>query len=119
MITQDVTMFYGDALGVYKGFGWIVLEANESERLADAPGENGKRLILRNHGLLTVGDTVDEASYLFILLEKSCEIQSEVDAAAAGISKMLIDPTAAKYAFERTSDPVSRLLASCHTNLKT
>ncbi|THY70780.1 arad-like aldolase/epimerase [Aureobasidium pullulans] len=106
MINQDVTMFYGKALGVYREFGGVVLDAAESERLADALGPEGKGLILRNHGLLTVGQTVDEAAYLFTLLEKSCEIQLKVDAAAAlGTKKMIIEPEAAEYTFRMTSDP--------------
>lgn len=101
-------MFYGKALGVYREFGGVVLDAAESERLADALGPEGKGLILRNHGLLTVGQTVDEAAYLFTLLEKSCEIQLKVDAAAAlGTKKMIIEPEAAEYTFRMTSDPVS------------
>ena len=101
-------MFYGKALGVYREFGGVVLDAAESERLADALGPEGKTLILRNHGLLTVGQTVDEAAYLFTLLEKSCEIQLKVDAAAAlGTKKMIIEPEAAEYTFRMTSDPVS------------
>jgi ribulose-5-phosphate 4-epimerase/fuculose-1-phosphate aldolase len=74
MINQDVTMFYGDAQSVYPEFGGVVVEAEESERLGNSLGPHGKLLILRNHGLLTVGDTVDEAAYLFMLAEKSCEI---------------------------------------------
>ncbi|KKY20020.1 putative class ii aldolase adducin domain containing protein [Phaeomoniella chlamydospora] len=106
MINQDVTMFYGDALGVYGDFGGVVLDNAESERLADALGDNGKGLILRNHGLLTVGQTVDEAAYLFTLLERSCEIQLKADAAAAaGIPKKFIDEDAAAYTFKMTSDP--------------
>ncbi len=38
---------------------------------------SGKAAILLNHGLLTVGSTVDEASFLFGLLDRSCEIRPE------------------------------------------
>lgn len=108
MINQDVTMFYGPAQAVYKEFGGVVLDDEESERLANAMGNEGKLLLLRNHGLLTVGQTVDEAAYLFTLAERSCEIQLQVDAAAAlGTPKMYIDDEAAAYTFKMTSDPVS------------
>ncbi|RAL04521.1 arad-like aldolase/epimerase [Aspergillus ibericus CBS 121593] len=106
MINQDVTMFYGDAQAVYPEFGGVVLETEESLRLGRHLGNNGKLLILRNHGLLTVGETVDEAAYLFTLAERSCEIQLQVDAAAAqGMEKKLIEPEAAAFTFKMTSDP--------------
>ena len=100
-------MFYGDAQAVYKEFNGVVLDPEEGERLANSLGPNGKVMILRNHGLLTVGQTVDEAAYLFTLAEKSCEIQLKVKAAAAsGIPKNIIDDNVAEYTFRMTSDPV-------------
>lgn len=107
MINQDVTMFYG-AQAVYPEFGGVVLRPEESERLASSLGNKGKLLILRNHGLLTVGETVDEAAYLFTLAERSCEIQLQVDAVSAqGAVKKSIEPDAAEFTFKMTSDPVS------------
>ena len=32
-------------------------------------------MILRNHGLLTVGTSVDEAAWWFIAMERSCQAQ--------------------------------------------
>lgn len=107
MINQDVAILYGKAQAVYGDFNGVVFEPEEGERLANALGPSGKLLILRNHGLLTVGQTVDEAAYLFTLAEKSCEIQLKVDAAAAsGISKNTIDDEVAEHTFHMTSDPV-------------
>lgn len=107
MINQDVTMFYGDAQAVYPEFGGVVFDPEEGQRLAKALGPKGKLLILRNHGLLTVGQTVDEAAYLFTLAERSCEIQLKVDAAAAaGIPKQIIDDRVSEYTFQMTSEPV-------------
>lgn len=108
MISQDATMFYGKAQAVYKQFGGVVLDPAEGERLAEALGPEGKLMILRNHGILTVGRTVDEAAYLFTLAEKSCGIQLQVEAAAAnGIPKMVIDDEVADYTFKMTSESVS------------
>lgn len=104
---QDVCNFYGDAQGVYNECGGVVLDAREGKRLAASLGPKGKGLILRNHGLLTVGQTVDEAAYLFTLLEASCEAQLRADAAAAnGLEKTIIDDEAAAFTFRMTSDPV-------------
>lgn len=107
MINLDVVDFFGDAHGVYKEFGGVTLTEEESDRLAESLGNKGKGLILRNHGLLTVGGTVDEAAYLFCLMEKSCEIQLLVDAASAGSGnpKILVSDEAAKFTFKAMSDP--------------
>jgi hypothetical protein len=40
----------------------VVLDSSEGERIASALGEH-KAAILQNHGLLTVGATVDEAAW--------------------------------------------------------
>ncbi|KAH7344248.1 class II aldolase/adducin N-terminal [Pyrenochaeta sp. MPI-SDFR-AT-0127] len=118
MINQDACYFYGDAQAVYEEFGGVVLDEAEGKRLAAALGPRGKGMILRNHGLLsswlteinqqkTVGNTVDEAAYLYTLMERSCEIQLMVDAAAAlsDREKIYIDEEAAEYTFRMESDP--------------
>ncbi|KAI5366341.1 Putative class II aldolase/adducin [Septoria linicola] len=106
MLNQDVTYFYGDAQAVYKEFGGVVFTEEEGERLANALGPRGKGMILRNHGLLTVGGTVDEAAYLYTLMERSCEVQLQVEAAAAnGVSKVYVPEESAKYTFDMGSDP--------------
>jgi ribulose-5-phosphate 4-epimerase/fuculose-1-phosphate aldolase len=106
MLNQDVTYFYGDAQAVYKEFGGVVFTAEEGERLAAALGPKGKGMILRNHGLITVGGTVDEAAYLYTLMERSCEVQLMVEAAAAnGVLKLYVPEESAKYTFENASDP--------------
>lgn len=104
-------MFYGSAQSVYSDFGGVVFEPEEGERLSRSLGPDGKLLILRNHGLLTVGRTVDEAAFLFTLAERSCEIQLKaLSAAAAGVEMVMIPEEAARYTFEMTSDPVSTWL---------
>lgn len=40
--------------------------------------------MLRNHGLLTVGETIEEAVNWFYLLDKCCHVQLLADAAATG-----------------------------------
>lgn len=79
MINQDVCTFY-KSHSVYTDFGGVALEANEGHAIAEALG-NGKGVILQNHGLLTVGATVDEAAYLYTLMERSCECQLLAEAA--------------------------------------
>lgn len=106
MINQDVCNFY-NAQGVYAEYGGLVLGVEEGQKMAEALG-SGKGLTLMNHGLLTVGRTVDEAAYLFRLMEKSCEAQLLVEAAAAnGIQKRIIRDEQAAYNFKMASEAVS------------
>ena len=72
-ITQDSCAFYEDH-GLFTGFGGVVLDLEEGKRIAAALGDY-KAVILANHGLLTVGDTVDAAAYWFIAAERSAQVQ--------------------------------------------
>lgn len=63
-------------------------------------------MILQNHGLFTVGTTVDEACFLMTLMELGCQCQLLAEAAAAnGVPKIIIPDESAKYTFENSSDP--------------
>ena len=82
MLTQDVCAFYNDH-SVYQDFGGVAVELDEGKRIADALGAN-KAVILQNHGLLTVGDTVDAAAWWFITMERSCQVQLLTESASKG-----------------------------------
>lgn len=104
MLNQDVCNFY-NAHSVYASYGGVVLAEEEGNRIAQALG-NGKGCILMNHGLLTVGGTVDEAAFLFGMMERSCQIQLLAEAAAANrIEKRFISDEEAEYNFKMASDP--------------
>jgi ribulose-5-phosphate 4-epimerase/fuculose-1-phosphate aldolase len=67
-----------------------------------------RRLDMATNAIQTVGTTVDEAAYLYTLMERSCEIQLMVEAAAAnGLPKIIVDDEAAAYTFKMASDPES------------
>jgi ribulose-5-phosphate 4-epimerase/fuculose-1-phosphate aldolase len=103
MLTQDSCKFY-NAHAVYNQYGGVVLAEEEGERIAEALGD-GKGAILRNHGLLTVGQTVDEAAWLFLSMEKACEGQILAEMAASnGLEKVLITDEEAEYNFKMESD---------------
>ena len=70
MITQDSLRFYNDH-AVYPQFGGVVLDREEGKRIAKCLG-TGKAAILQNHGLLTVGNTIDAAAFWFMSLDKTC-----------------------------------------------
>jgi ribulose-5-phosphate 4-epimerase/fuculose-1-phosphate aldolase len=86
-ITQDVCAFYEDH-ALFDDFTGVVLDTEEGKRIAHALGDT-KSVILRNHGLLTVGHTVDEAVWWFITMERSCQVQLLAEAAG---TPRLIDP---------------------------
>ncbi|HEV3366716.1 MAG TPA: class II aldolase/adducin family protein [Acidimicrobiales bacterium] len=90
-ITQDVCAFFEDH-SVFDDYTGVVLDIGEGKRIAHALGDN-KATILRNHGLLTVGHSVDEAAWWFITMERSC--QAQILASSAG-TPVLIDAEMAR-----------------------
>ncbi len=72
-ITQDACAFYEDHV-LFDDYTGIVNELEEGQRIAEALGAH-KAAILKNHGLLTVGQTVEEAAWWFITMERSCQVQ--------------------------------------------
>jgi ribulose-5-phosphate 4-epimerase/fuculose-1-phosphate aldolase len=57
-------------------------------------------MILRNHGLLSLGDTVGEAFHLMYYLDTACQIQ--IDALAGGRAEIaLIQEQTAKKGFQQ------------------
>ena len=91
-LTQDACAFYEDH-SLFDDYTGVVLDLEEGKRIAYSLGEN-KAVILRNHGLLTVGHTVDEAAWWFITMERSC--QSQLLAEAAG-TPIPIDSEMARF----------------------
>ena len=58
----------------YHDYEGLALDEDEKPRLVADLGDK-KFMILRNHGLLTVGRTAAEAFLEMFLLERACEIQ--------------------------------------------
>ena len=83
-ITQDACAFFGDHV-LFDDYTGVVLDASEGRRIA-AGLEMKKAAILRNHGLLTVGHSVDEAAWWYITMERSCQAQLLAMAAGSPIS---------------------------------
>lgn len=106
-ITQDVCAFYNDH-AVYDDFGGVVVELDEGARIASALGHR-KAVILQNHGLLTVGRTVDEAAWWYITMERSCQVQLHAEAAAArtGAGPKLIRKESAEQAASLVGTPTA------------
>jgi ribulose-5-phosphate 4-epimerase/fuculose-1-phosphate aldolase len=71
-LSQIALQFYGRL--AYHDYEGIALDLEERERLERDLGQR-KAMILRNHGLLTAGESVPEAFSLMFYLERACEIQ--------------------------------------------
>ena len=90
-ITQDACAFYDDH-ALFDQYSGVVLDLEEGKRIAHTL-EDRKAVILRNHGLLTVGHSVEEAAWWFITMERSCHAQLMAEAAGTPV---LIDPEMAE-----------------------
>ena len=88
----------------YHDYEGIALELDERSRMAADLGKTSKAMILRNHGLLTLGDSVSEAFELMYYLDTACQIQ--IDALAGGrIEVGLIDEKTARKGFGQFKGP--------------
>ena len=89
-ITQDACIFHGDQV-VFDDYTGVVRDPEEGKRIAYALGDRNAA-ILRNHGLLTVGHSVEAAVWRFVTMERSC--QAQLLAEAAGTPVVMDDETA-------------------------
>jgi ribulose-5-phosphate 4-epimerase/fuculose-1-phosphate aldolase len=89
-LTQDACIFFDDH-GLYGEYGGVADDVEEGKRIAAALGGH-KAALLTNHGLVTVGQSVDEAVFWFVTMERTC--QAELLAMAAGEPKSIPDETA-------------------------
>ena len=90
-LTQDACIFYQDH-GLFNDYTGVVGETSEGDRIALAL-EDKKAVILQNHGLLTVGHSIEECIFWFTTMERSC--QSQLLAEATGKELVHIDPKVA------------------------
>ncbi len=81
----------------YHAFEGIALDHSERERLVADLGTSKRALILRNHGLVTLGRTVAEAFILMHNLDRACKVQLAIQA-----SGQPVHPVSAEVA-ERTA----------------
>ena len=113
-LTQDSCIFYEDH-DLFDDYTGVVLDLEEGKRIAHALGDT-KALILRNHGLLTVGHSVEEAAFWFVAMDRTCQAQLLADAAgdtvkidahnAAVTHQQVGSPIAGKFSFSGLYDLV-------------
>lgn len=77
-ITQDTAIFHGDQAIIREPR--VALDAASADQFA--AGFAGKRTGIQvGHGLFTVGQSVDEAAWRFITMDRACQVQLLAEAA--------------------------------------
>ncbi|KAM4053839.1 alpha-adducin isoform 5-T6 [Anomaloglossus baeobatrachus] len=90
----------------YHDYHGILVDEEEKTIIQKNLGPRSKVLILRNHGLVTMGETVEEAFYYIHNLVSACEIQVRTLASAGGPDNLvLLDP--GKYKKSRSPESPS------------
>ena len=102
-ITQDACIFYDDHTVISAQGGAVVFDVEAGKELA-SHFPKGKAAIHQNHGLFTVGETVDEAAFWFLSMDRSC--QAQLLAMAAGTPKH-IPHEMADYTAKQTGFPLA------------
>ncbi|CAG9186857.1 class II aldolase/adducin family protein [Cupriavidus pampae] len=77
-INQEACLFFEDQVA-FQG-DVLVLDRDEGRRIASAMGDR-RAAVLVNHGLLTVGTSVDATAYRFLAMERCCQIQMLAESA--------------------------------------
>jgi ribulose-5-phosphate 4-epimerase/fuculose-1-phosphate aldolase len=88
----------------YHDYEGIALDMDERARLARDLGTTSKAMILRNHGLLALGESVREAVEVMYFLDCACQIQ--VDALAGGMDNVQL---MAQHAADTASEQFHRI----------
>lgn len=99
-LTQDACAFYEDH-SLFDDYSGVVYDTSEGDRIAEALGPR-KAIILQNHGILTVGSTVDEAAWYFITMDRSCQAQMMAESAG---KPRLISHASAMVAQKQVGNP--------------
>ncbi|MDE1182395.1 class II aldolase/adducin family protein [Paraburkholderia sp.] len=107
-LTQDSCAFYQDH-ALFDDFQGVVLDTSEGARIAETL-KHYKAVILKNHGILTAGPSVEAAAWWYIALDNACHTQLLAEAAgtphpipadvAALTHTQIGRPGGAQYAFE-------------------
>lgn len=93
---NQISMEFFDRVG-YHDYEGVALNLDEQKRLVDDLGVHDA-LILRNHGLLTVGATPARAFLRMYYLNKACEIQ----VAASQLGELVVpDPRISEHAAQQ------------------
>lgn len=85
-LTQDSCIFYEDH-GLFDDYTGVVGDLSEGDRIGAAL-EDMKAVILQNHGLLTVGHSIEECIFWFITMERTCQAQLLAEGTGSDLIKI-------------------------------
>ncbi len=94
-LTQDSAIFYGDHV-LFDEYTGLVNDVEEGKRIAHALAGH-KAAILRNHGILTVGQSIEETIFWYVTMERTCEVEL-IARSAAPVVAMDLDVAEATQA---------------------
>ena len=103
-IFQDAAIFHNRVS--YHDWQGMSTEVEECKEIAKNLGKN-KVMILRNHGLLTCGETIGEAFILMYYLDKTCK--NQLDTLSTGKPIIVPSDNIMEYAAGQYEDPRFRL----------
>lgn len=116
-ITQDAATLFEDHVVVSEGGGAVVDDDSAGKALAAGLGQH-KMAFHQNHGIFTVGETVEEAAWWFINTERNCQAQLLAEAAGKPIimndelarhtNKITGSPFAGWFSFQPLWDEIVR-----------
>lgn len=89
-LVQEACAFFEDH-AVYDRYDGLILDIEQGRDIAKVLGDC-KAILLQHHGLITVGDSIDEAAFWFLSFERCAEIQ--LTACAAGKPRVMSDQEA-------------------------
>jgi len=103
-IIQDAAIFHNRVS--YHDWEGMSTESNECERLSKNLGKNNV-MILRNHGLLTCGKTIEETFMLMYYLDRACK--NQVDLLSMGEKINTPSDNIMEFAAKQYEDPRFKL----------
>lgn len=107
-LSQHALKFYNKTS--YHEYEGVALSTDERERLVHDMGQN-RVMILRNHGLLATGDSIQRAFHEIYFLERAC--QAQIKAMAGGAELHLPSEAVREYTTQQfESNGIERIILS-------
>lgn len=97
----------------YLDYSGILTQEDERDAVAAGLGKSCKVMILRNHGLIVCGETIEEAYYLLTNLMRACETQARLIALGGIENLVLMSEDAANQAYTMVQNaryPIKQLV---------
>jgi len=76
----------------YHDFQHVVAGGDVCKRLLQDFGATSTCLMLRNHGLITIGESISKAFYLMFQFHKACDVQVMTMTAGVTVDKVILVP---------------------------